>query len=167
MKVRSSIKKIDKDDQIVKRRGRLYVINKKKPRNKQRQGWFLYPFTLDFWNFSVNSIWIFGLVFKIFLIFIFKSISIPYFFINHIWAILLVSRIAIWTGRFTTLFPIWWSCYYFFVPWKIKSTASSNFCDFMIKRHNMIYFMFFPSFILFIYRCFVYCPRQFISFFWK
>ncbi len=39
MKVRSSIKKIDPDDQIVKRRGRLYVINKKKPRNKQRQGW--------------------------------------------------------------------------------------------------------------------------------
>ena len=38
MKVRSSVKKIDKDDQIVKRRGRLYVINKKKPRNKQRQG---------------------------------------------------------------------------------------------------------------------------------
>jgi len=38
MKVRSSIKKIDQDDQIVKRRGRLYVINKKKPRNKQRQG---------------------------------------------------------------------------------------------------------------------------------
>ena len=38
MKVRSSIKKIDPDDQIVKRRGRLYVINKKKPRNKQRQG---------------------------------------------------------------------------------------------------------------------------------
>ena len=29
MKVRSSIKKIDQDDQIVKRRGRLYVINKK------------------------------------------------------------------------------------------------------------------------------------------
>ena len=38
MKVRSSVKKIDPDDQIVKRRGRLYVINKKKPRNKQRQG---------------------------------------------------------------------------------------------------------------------------------
>ena len=38
MKARSSIKKIDQDDQIVKRRGRLYVINKKKPRNKQRQG---------------------------------------------------------------------------------------------------------------------------------
>ncbi len=38
MKVRSSIKKIDQDDQILKRRGRLYVINKKKPRNKQRQG---------------------------------------------------------------------------------------------------------------------------------
>ena len=29
MKVRSSIKKIDQDDQIVKRKGRLYVINKK------------------------------------------------------------------------------------------------------------------------------------------
>ena len=39
MKVRSSVKKIDPDDQIVKRRGRVYVINKKKPRNKQRQGW--------------------------------------------------------------------------------------------------------------------------------
>ena len=39
MKVRSSVKKIDPDDQIVKRRGRIYVINKKKPRNKQRQGW--------------------------------------------------------------------------------------------------------------------------------
>ena len=38
MKVRSYIKKIDQDDQIVKRRGRLYAINKKKPRNKQRQG---------------------------------------------------------------------------------------------------------------------------------
>ena len=38
MKVRSSVKKIDPDDQIVKRRGRLYVINKKQPRNKQRQG---------------------------------------------------------------------------------------------------------------------------------
>ena len=38
MKVRSSVKKIDPDDQIVKRRGRIYVINKKKPRNKQRQG---------------------------------------------------------------------------------------------------------------------------------
>tara|TARA_B100000700_G_C14862610_1_gene769413 strand:- start:244 stop:411 length:168 start_codon:yes stop_codon:yes gene_type:complete len=38
MKVRSSVKKIDPDDQIVKRRGRVYVINKKKPRNKQRQG---------------------------------------------------------------------------------------------------------------------------------
>ncbi len=26
------------DDQIVRRRGRVYVINKKKPRHKQRQG---------------------------------------------------------------------------------------------------------------------------------
>ena len=38
MKVRSSVKKISTDDQIVKRRGRIYVINKKRPRNKQRQG---------------------------------------------------------------------------------------------------------------------------------
>ena len=38
MKERSSVKEIDPDDQIVKRRGRLYVINKKKHRNKQRQG---------------------------------------------------------------------------------------------------------------------------------
>ena len=53
MKVRSSIKKIDPDDQIVKRRGRLYVINKKKPRNKQRQGWiFLFLIV----NFDVLSL---------------------------------------------------------------------------------------------------------------
>ena len=38
MKVRSSVKKFSPDDQIVKRRGRIYVINKKRPRNKQRQG---------------------------------------------------------------------------------------------------------------------------------
>jgi len=38
MKVKSSIKKRSADDQIVRRRGRIYVINKKKPRNKQRQG---------------------------------------------------------------------------------------------------------------------------------
>lgn len=38
MKVQSSVKKISPDDQIVRRRGRVYVINKKKPRHKQRQG---------------------------------------------------------------------------------------------------------------------------------
>ena len=38
MKVRSSIKKRSADDKIVRRRGKVYVINKKKPRNKQRQG---------------------------------------------------------------------------------------------------------------------------------
>ncbi|MEX0933495.1 MAG: 50S ribosomal protein L36 [Candidatus Paceibacterota bacterium] len=38
MKVKSSIKKRSPDDKIVRRKGRLYVINKKKPRNKQRQG---------------------------------------------------------------------------------------------------------------------------------
>ncbi len=39
MKVRASVKKIDlKNDQLVRRKGRLRVINKKKPKNKQRQG---------------------------------------------------------------------------------------------------------------------------------
>ncbi|MCA9366276.1 50S ribosomal protein L36 [Candidatus Kaiserbacteria bacterium] len=38
MKVRSSIKKRSADDIIVRRRGKVYVINKKKPRHKQRQG---------------------------------------------------------------------------------------------------------------------------------
>ena len=53
MKVRSSIKKIDPDDQIVKRRGRLYVINKKKPRNKQRQGWIILFLSGEFMGFSL------------------------------------------------------------------------------------------------------------------
>ena len=38
MKVKSSIKKRGTNDQIVRRKGKLYVINKKNPRNKQRQG---------------------------------------------------------------------------------------------------------------------------------
>jgi large subunit ribosomal protein L36 len=38
MKVRASVKKRSTDDKIVKRKGRLYVINKKTPKNKQRQG---------------------------------------------------------------------------------------------------------------------------------
>lgn len=38
MKVRSSVKKISKDDQVVRRKGRVFVVNKKNPRNKQRQG---------------------------------------------------------------------------------------------------------------------------------
>lgn len=37
MKVKSSIKKRSPDDKIVRRKGRLYLINKKKPRNKARQ----------------------------------------------------------------------------------------------------------------------------------
>ncbi|MDP3881020.1 MAG: 50S ribosomal protein L36 [bacterium] len=37
MKVQSSIKKRSKDDKIVRRKGRLYRINKKNPRNKARQ----------------------------------------------------------------------------------------------------------------------------------
>jgi len=38
MKVRASIKKRTSDDIIVRRKGRLYVINKKNPKHKQRQG---------------------------------------------------------------------------------------------------------------------------------
>lgn len=38
MKVKSSIKKEKMGDQIVKRKGRLYRINKKDPRRKARQG---------------------------------------------------------------------------------------------------------------------------------
>lgn len=38
MKVRASVKKISPDDIIVRRKGRVYVINKNKPRHKQRQG---------------------------------------------------------------------------------------------------------------------------------
>ena len=41
MKVLNSLKSAKKRDRacrIVRRRGRVYVINKKNPRNKQRQG---------------------------------------------------------------------------------------------------------------------------------
>ena len=38
MKVRASVKKRTADCKIVKRKGRLYVINKKNPKMKQRQG---------------------------------------------------------------------------------------------------------------------------------
>jgi large subunit ribosomal protein L36 len=38
MKVRASEKKISSDCKIVKRKGRVYVINKKNPKFKQRQG---------------------------------------------------------------------------------------------------------------------------------
>ncbi|OGZ02301.1 MAG: 50S ribosomal protein L36 [Candidatus Liptonbacteria bacterium RIFCSPLOWO2_01_FULL_53_13] len=38
MKVRSSIKKICIMCKIVKRQGRLYVVCKKNPKHKQRQG---------------------------------------------------------------------------------------------------------------------------------
>ena len=38
MKVRASVKKRSEECKIVKRKGRLYVINKKNPRFKQRQG---------------------------------------------------------------------------------------------------------------------------------
>ena len=38
MKVRASIKKWSADCKIVRRNGKLYIINKKNPRFKQRQG---------------------------------------------------------------------------------------------------------------------------------
>jgi large subunit ribosomal protein L36 len=38
MKVRASIKKRSNECKIVRRKGRLYVINKKNPKFKQRQG---------------------------------------------------------------------------------------------------------------------------------
>lgn len=38
MKVRASVKKRSDDCQIVRRKGRVYIINKKNPKFKQRQG---------------------------------------------------------------------------------------------------------------------------------
>ena len=38
MKVRAAIKKRSADCKIVRRTGKLYIINKKNPRFKQRQG---------------------------------------------------------------------------------------------------------------------------------
>lgn len=38
MKVSASVKKRSSDDIIVRRKGRVYIINKKNPRLKQRQG---------------------------------------------------------------------------------------------------------------------------------
>lgn len=38
MKVRASVKKRSADDKIVRRKGKVYIINKKNPRLKQRQG---------------------------------------------------------------------------------------------------------------------------------
>ena len=42
MKVRSSLKNLktrDRNNKLIKRKGRLYVINKRNPRMKARQGW--------------------------------------------------------------------------------------------------------------------------------
>ncbi|MCF8246739.1 MAG: 50S ribosomal protein L36 [Saprospiraceae bacterium] len=38
MKVRASVKKRSVDCKIVRRKGKIYVINKKTPKFKQRQG---------------------------------------------------------------------------------------------------------------------------------
>ena len=38
MKTRASVKKRTEDDILVRRKGRIYVVNKKNPKHKQRQG---------------------------------------------------------------------------------------------------------------------------------
>ncbi|WP_092738463.1 50S ribosomal protein L36 [Hymenobacter psychrophilus] len=38
MKVKTSVKKRSADCKLIRRKGKLYVINKKNPRYKQRQG---------------------------------------------------------------------------------------------------------------------------------
>lgn len=38
MKVKASVKKRSPECKIIKRKGKIYVINKKNPRFKQRQG---------------------------------------------------------------------------------------------------------------------------------
>jgi large subunit ribosomal protein L36 len=38
MKVKASIRRRTADCQVIRRRGKLYIINKKNPRLKQRQG---------------------------------------------------------------------------------------------------------------------------------
>jgi large subunit ribosomal protein L36 len=38
MKIRASVKKRTEDDIVVRRKGRVYIINKKNPKFKQRQG---------------------------------------------------------------------------------------------------------------------------------
>lgn len=38
MKIRASVKKRTEDDVVVRRKGRVYIINKKNPKFKQRQG---------------------------------------------------------------------------------------------------------------------------------
>jgi len=38
MKVKASVKKRSNDCKVVRRKGKVYVINKKNPRFKQRQG---------------------------------------------------------------------------------------------------------------------------------
>ncbi|MBW1605027.1 50S ribosomal protein L36 [Lactobacillus sp. Sy-1] len=38
MKVKASVKKRDENSQVVHRKGHVYIINKKNPKLKQRQG---------------------------------------------------------------------------------------------------------------------------------
>ncbi|MDT7924358.1 MAG: type B 50S ribosomal protein L36 [Chlorobiota bacterium] len=38
MKVQASVKRRHPEDKVVRRKGRIYIINKRNPRFKQRQG---------------------------------------------------------------------------------------------------------------------------------
>lgn len=38
MKIRAAIKKRNPEDKLIRRKGKLYIINKKNPKFKQRQG---------------------------------------------------------------------------------------------------------------------------------
>ena len=56
MKVRASVKKISPDDKIVRRKGRIYVINKLKPKHKQRQGQIaMLQFTIHNYQLPIND----------------------------------------------------------------------------------------------------------------
>jgi large subunit ribosomal protein L36 len=44
MKVKASVKKRSNDCKIVRRKGKVFVINKKNPRYKQRQGYLWLDF---------------------------------------------------------------------------------------------------------------------------
>ena len=107
MKVRSSIKKIDQDDQIVKRRGRLYVINKKKPRNKQRQGWLYYFLVLLYGILSLSfdrNIWT-----------ILYSMFCDYFFLCLMMFSKLYKRFYLIQNLLIILYKSYLVCFYIFV----------------------------------------------------
>ncbi|KAJ6922123.1 hypothetical protein NC652_015932 [Populus alba x Populus x berolinensis] len=63
MKVRSSVKKMCEFCQIVKRRGRIYVICNSNPKHKQRQGFSTFAYGGLMWyenTFPVEHLWKFN-----------------------------------------------------------------------------------------------------------